>query len=518
MRLANFYLLLFLVIFIISLLLKLLPILNYNFPFTYDQGRDMLELRNIVVGGHLTLIGPTTSINGVFLGPFWYYFNVIPFVLSGGDPQALVYWIVVWYLLAGFLLYYYLSKVSSSLAFFASAIYLMSQALFYSSRFSWNSNLMPPFTIFYFLILVNYLKKANSKNSILLGAISGLSMQIQAAFGVLFFPFSIISSFIYKTKLKYMGINFLAFLATLLPQIFFELRHQLVMTKTFLGEFTGKTTILGEKLTFEQTILSHFNNFKNTVEGIINLPDKLALYIFITALFFLLYKVITKTIDKSLRDYFLMPFLFLIFSFLFYLLYQYPLKGWFILGLYIPFVFIIATFLAEIINLRKISLSVLAAIILFAAFNNTITSQSRLIPKENDRSTDKSNIRNEMEAIDWVHKYANGRSFKAYNYISAVYDYPYQYLYWWLGEKKYGLHPNTLTYLDNVPEYVPGGSIKFLTKRKVAKRDDPIFLIIEEDEMPSRKEAWLGNFSKLCLVDSHKFPWPTQVQVRKVCN
>lgn len=518
MRLANFYLLFFLVIFIISLLLKLLPIINYNFPFTYDQGRDMLELRNIVVGKHLTLIGPTTSINGVFLGPFWYYFNVIPFVLSGGDPQALVYWIVVWYLLAGFLLYYYLNKVSSSLAFFASAIYLMSQALFYSSRFSWNSNLMPPFTIFYFLILVNYLKRANSRNSILLGAISGLSMQIQAAFGILFFPFSLISSFFYKIKLKFLGMNFLSFFITLLPQIVFELRHDFVVSRTFLNEISGKTAILGQKLTLEQTFSSHFNNFKNTVDGILILPDKLTLYIFIASLFFMLHTVKAKNIDKSLKVYFLIPFSFLLFTFIFYLLYQYPLKGWFILGLYIPFIFIIATFFAQILNLRKIQLSILVAIILLSSFISTITSQSRLIPKENDRSTDKSNIRNEIGAIEWVYKRADGKAFKAYNYISAVYDYPYQYLYWWLGEKKYGYHPDTLTYLDNVPEYIPGGNSKFLTKKKVAKKDDPIFLIIEEDEMLQRQEAWLGNFQKYCLLESHTFPWGAGVQVRKVCN
>ena len=65
-----------------------MPVLNYNFPFTMDQSRDMLDIRQIVVSLHPTLIGPTTSINGVFLGPFYYYFNVIPYFLSGGDPAS----------------------------------------------------------------------------------------------------------------------------------------------------------------------------------------------------------------------------------------------------------------------------------------------------------------------------------------------------------------------------------------------------------------------------------------------
>jgi hypothetical protein len=348
-----------------------------------------------------------------------------------------------------------------------------------------------------------------------LGAVSGISMQIQAAFGLLFFPFSLILSFFYKIKFKYLAVNLGVFSLTLLPQIFFELRHNFVMTKTFTGEFYGKTAILGQKLTFEQTFFSHFNNFKNMIDGLINLPNNLAFYILLVSILFLLYKLFTKSFEQSLKNYFLTPFFFLIFSFSFYLLYQYPLKGWFILGLYIPFIFIIAAFFTEISS-KKITLLILVGILLFASFYNTITSQSRLIPKENERSTDKSNVRNEMEAIDWVYKYASGKPFKAYNYISAVHDYPYQYLYWWLGEKKYGYHPDSLTYLDNVPEYVPGGN-KFLTKRKVASKDNPIFLIIEEDEMPSRRDAWLGNFSKLCLDQSHIFSWPTEIQVRKVC-
>lgn len=477
----------------------------------------MLELRNIVEGKHPTLIGPTTSINGVYLGPFWYYFNVPPFILGSGNPQILVYWTIIWYLLSGLLLFYYLSKTSLTLGFFASSIYLMSEALFYSSRFSWNSNLMPPFTIFYFLILFHYLKKPNYKNSFSLGLISGLSMQIQAAFGILFFPFSLISSFIYKVRPKFLVLNFLSFFLTLLPQIFFELRHEFVMSKTFLNEFSGKTAILGQKLTLSQTLYSHFNNFKNTIDGILNLPDKLTIYIILFAIIFLFFKVITKKIDKSLKDYFIIPFYFLLFTFIFYLLYQYPLKGWFILGLYIPFIFILATFFTEACS-KKMTLFLLVSIILFASFYNTTTSQSRLIPKSfSERSTDKSNIRNEIEVIDWVYQKANTKAFKAYNYISAVYDFPYQYLYWWLGEKKYYYHPDTLTYLDNVPEYSPGGNTKFLTKRKVASDQDPIFLIIEEDEMPSRRDGWLGNFQKYCLLESHNFSWPTEVQVRKVC-
>jgi len=52
-----------------------------NFAFTIDQARDILFIRQIA-NFHPVLVGPTTSINGVFLGPFWYYFNLPAFIFS----------------------------------------------------------------------------------------------------------------------------------------------------------------------------------------------------------------------------------------------------------------------------------------------------------------------------------------------------------------------------------------------------------------------------------------------------
>src|SRR5689334_7908646 len=103
--LDNLYIAIFITIFLLSGYLMLAPILNYNFPFTMDQARDMIDIREIVVGKNLRMIGPTTSINGVYLGPFYYYFNTIPYILGNGNPSFLVYWNILFYLLAGLTLF-----------------------------------------------------------------------------------------------------------------------------------------------------------------------------------------------------------------------------------------------------------------------------------------------------------------------------------------------------------------------------------------------------------------------------
>src|SRR3989344_5410275 len=251
----------FVVVFLISFLLRFLIVLNYNFPFTMDQGRDMLDIRNVVDGLNPTLIGPTTSINGVYLGPFWYYFNVPPYLLGQGNPSALVYWMLGWYMLAGFLFYFLYRKKDPILGLIISIIFLMLPNLYFPSRYSWSANPMPYVLILYFLALIRSLDKKDFFSFFIVGLISGLAMQIEAAFGVLLAPFALFFYTFRRIRFINTLSAFFGFFITLLPQILFELRHKFIMTNTFLNELTGKSAILGERLTFMERPISHLKAF-----------------------------------------------------------------------------------------------------------------------------------------------------------------------------------------------------------------------------------------------------------------
>ena len=67
------FLVLILLIFLLGFALRAVEILSGDFVFLFDQGRDYLDVRKIVVEHKLTLIGPHTGIGGVFTGPGWYY-------------------------------------------------------------------------------------------------------------------------------------------------------------------------------------------------------------------------------------------------------------------------------------------------------------------------------------------------------------------------------------------------------------------------------------------------------------
>lgn len=510
------FIFLFVVLLAISTYLKVAPILHYNFPFTMDQARDMLDIREIVVGLHPVLIGPTTSINGVFLGPFYYYFNVLPFLVSGGDPAFLVYWNILWYTIAAIAIYYFNYKKDKTFAFFASSLFLMVPAFFYSARYFWSANPMPYVTTFYFLALIYFIQKRNFKTSLLVGLICGLSMQFESAFGVLFFPFLLVYSLIRRVPLKITLASFLGFFVTLLPQVLFELRHNFLMTKTFLHEVSGQSQILGEKLTFPEAFVSHLKTFLEFRAEIFEVPIYITSTLMILAIGYLLFRF--KKLSSSRREYFLASLLFIIFAMAFYSWYLHPLKGWYLLGIRIPYIFILGLFFSEIFNLKQFAFKIIVAGFIIYTFVNTTLFQSTFIPDDiNSRSGDKSNLRNEIEAIDWIYQKAQGQGFKAYNYIPSVYDFPYQYLYWWHGTKKYGYQPEVLTYLDGVPEYIKDNE-KFLTQKKPAGDDPLIFMIYEKDENNERRAAWLGSYTKYCPVEKEEFKWDTTVELRKICK
>ena len=482
-----------------------------------DQARDMLDIREIVVSLHPTLIGPTTSINGVFLGPFYYYFNVIPFLIGGGDPAALVYWNSLWYLIGAVALFCFNYKKNFWFGFFSSVLFLLCNEFFYSSRFFWSANPMPYMTAIYFLSLVYLSTRRNKRSGFLGGIISGLSMQVEAAFGVIFFPFLVIYSLIRRVNFPTLAFSFLGFFLTLLPQILFEIRHGFGMTKTFFSEISGNSQILGEKMGFVEAQYSHLNDFINYTNGIIQGSPYLSYGLIIFAVGFLIFRF--KKLPGLNKEFFLSSVLFIVFAFIFYSWYLHPLKGWYILGLRVPFIIILGVLFAELVKSRFIAFRIaILGLLLFSTFNMT-TIQWRFVSEGDiaNRSGDKSNLRNEIEAIDWVYQKAGGQGFKAYNYIPSVYDFPYQYLYWWHGTEKYGYQPETVTYMDGVPEYIKENG-KYFDKTKPAGDDPLVFLIYEKDESIERLHAWLGSYTKYCTVEKQEYTWGTTVEMRKLCR
>jgi hypothetical protein len=492
--------LIFFVALILSLVIKILSIWGNNFPFTYDQGRDLVDLRQMVVTHTPRLVGPTTSINGVLLGPFYYYFLLLPFVVFGGSPLAIVLWQIIWYQLAVLILWFVLKKKSGDQANIVGIILALLPTGFYTARYFWNANAMPIFTILFIASLVYLLESRTPKRSLLLGLVSGLSLQIEAAFGILFFPFALLILLLKRFSLKNILACLVGFIITVLPQALFEVRHGFLMTKTLLAEFTGKEAILGEKLSFLERLPERVLRFVNTIRDTNHIPFEALRLIYPVLLVFGLYLLISKNRKKLPNDLPLLSLMLFIFSCLFYLIFPLQIKAWYVLGLTIPAAIFFATILERLFS-KNIIGKILIFIFIFFTFSNTLKAHLEYLHKNFQKPSDNpSNLMNEIKAVDWVYQEAAGQGFRVYSYLPAIYDYPFQHAFWWYGTQKYGYQPEDIAYLPGQPEYIQKGELAW-TKKKATVDGTPVFLIIQGDGDHSEFfQGWMGNFSKLCPV------------------
>ena len=478
--------------FIASFVFRLFYVSGFDFAFTIDQARDMLEIRKLAVGHELVFIGPITSLNGVFLGPFWYYFNLLPFIVGGGNPSSLVIWQIVVFHLTALVFFLYFAKKNYPLAFLGSLFLLLSPRLFVATSYAFNANTTPLFILLSLLLLDRVLSVKKTLPIFLLGLLVGLTLQMEAAFGVLLLPLSLFWLVISKTKkLRHF---FLGLLLTLTPQLLFELKHNFMMSRTFLTEFSGQSDILGQRLDPVARLTDRYQHYFGSLTASLPLTAAATIGLFLICLVIGLY---------HRHRFFLINLSLLLLSFLFYLIYPNRLKDWWTINLTIPYLMIFAGSLSHLWTKKNRLLK--AGLTLFLIFillhsGRLYLNLGKIRLKE--RSNDPALLLNQVDAIDWVYGRARGKGFRVYNYVPAVYDLNYQYLFWWYGGWKYGYHPSSVTYQDGVPEYI-GNNARYWSETKPA--EDLIFLIRESNQnFMDEENAWRKNYASLCAVEQER--------------
>ena len=478
--------------FIASFIFRIFYVSGYDFAFTIDQARDMLEIRKLVVGHELVFIGPITSLNGVFLGPFWYYFNLLPFIVGGGNPSSLVIWQTVVFHLTALVFFLYFARKNYPLAFLGSLFLLLSPRFFVATSYAFNANTTPLFVLLALLLLDRVLTVKKVLSIFILGLLVGLTLQMEAAFGVLLLPLSLF--WLLVARLKKLRYFFLGLLMTLAPQLLFELKHNFMMSRTFLTEFSGQSDVLGQRLDLVARLTDRYQHYLGPLAGSLPLSLPITITLF----------VICLIVGLSYRNrFFLINLSLLIFSFLFYLIYPNRLKDWWTINLTIPYLMIFASSLSRLWSKKNRFLKV--GLVLFLIF--ILLHSGRLYlnlgkVRLRERSTDPALLLNQIEAIDWVYGRARGEGFKVYNFVPAVYDLNYQYLFWWYGGWKYGYQPSAVTYQAGVPEYIEN-AVRYWSKTKPA--GDLVFLIRESNQNFLDKEgAWRKNYESLCVVEQER--------------
>lgn len=226
--------------------------------FTYDQGRDMYVLQEIS-RGNLTLIGPTTGLQGVFLGPYYYYFLLPGFILTNGNPFGVVTWQMSVIVLSFIFWYLILRQTLGRWWALVGVIWLsLTPGAIEQARKIWNPSLVV------MTLLPSIWALFTSRQKPWLLPISlfffGLSWQTELAYTVFLAPLFAAWMFCYTRwpkpltswlpahlskrlsasskpyTLKVFILSVLAFFLTFGPQVLFELRHDFLITTSFLQE------------------------------------------------------------------------------------------------------------------------------------------------------------------------------------------------------------------------------------------------------------------------------------------
>ena len=169
--------LLLLLILTVAAFMRLYKIADY-LTFLGDEGRDVLVVYNIL-HGHLTLLGPTASVGGFFLGPIYYYFMAPALWLAHYSPVGPAVMIALFGILTVWLVYYVGAKFFNKTAgMIAAALYAISPLVILYSRSSWNPNLMPITTLLMLFTLYKAVEEKSWKLYVVTGILYGIAMQL----------------------------------------------------------------------------------------------------------------------------------------------------------------------------------------------------------------------------------------------------------------------------------------------------------------------------------------------------
>lgn len=157
--------------------LRLYRIQDYM-TFLGDEGRDVLVVYNIL-HGKLTLLGPTASVGGFFLGPVYYYF-MAPFLsIFNYNPVGPAVMVALFGIATVYFIYKFASEIfNSRVGLISALLYSISPVVIAYSRSSWNPNIFPFFSLLTLYIIYKALVKNNTKLFILGGVFLGISMQL----------------------------------------------------------------------------------------------------------------------------------------------------------------------------------------------------------------------------------------------------------------------------------------------------------------------------------------------------
>ena len=227
----------FLVFFIlIAGILRFANITKLQF-FTYDQSRDALFVKRMVVDREFRLLGTQTSLPGMYLPPFYFY-TIAPILwLFRLNPAGIDFYSAFIGVLTIPAIFFIANKIFGKPAgLFSAGLFAVSPLIVELTRRAWNPNTLPFFVLITFYFLYRYYREKKLSDFLLAFGFYGYCLSLHFGAWTLM-PLFIFTLFFYlfKTKKKERAWGLAGAAGLLLffvsPNILFELRHHFLLTK-----------------------------------------------------------------------------------------------------------------------------------------------------------------------------------------------------------------------------------------------------------------------------------------------
>ena len=485
--------------------------MNGSFLFNMDNGRDMVDVREMVELKKLRLIGPTSAVQGLFNGPIWYYLLAIPYVISNGDPYAAILMEVVFWVIGGIFLFKLVDRFGVWAVVLAGCLWVASNYIYLATLYAFNPNpvvLLTPLLIF---LIEKYITSGKFIYGALMFFLSGLFFNFEMNFGIFMPLIILVIVFLSKNKLlrkRSFWLSSLFFVVCLLPQILFDLRHNFLMSKAIL-EYLSETQ--NQNFDLWRKIQPVYKSFYDTLSGtMLNKPFltfSTALLVMFYSIGFFKNRLFANTLTTICISFILIPFWMYVFL-------PVQVNPWHLGAVMVAIIILLIIVLDYLFRAGLVSKLVAFILFISIVFASAVPV-IEFFTTERSPNNDVSLFANEISAIDYVYQKAEGKNFKVYTYLPSVYDYPYQYLFWWYGRKTYGYIPGEYVYSPNKPTYIPSQD-KFQGKKD--NFSGLVFLIKEPPIQESRKyflrDLWENDFLDMEFI-SKEMVGPLEIEIRK---
>lgn len=212
--------------------------------FLGDEGRDAIIVRNLLVHADPILIGPGTSVGGMYLGPLYYYFMAPFLLLSGFSPVGPAVGVALLGIATIYLVYLTGKEFFGEKSGIVTALlFSISPTVIIYSHSSWNPNIMPFFSLLSIYSIWKVYKHKQYK-WLIVCAISFAFVLQSHYLGIFLAPVLFVYWFLNRPPLRYSLLAITLFLFLMSPLLLFDIRHDWMNSKALYKFITVREEVV----------------------------------------------------------------------------------------------------------------------------------------------------------------------------------------------------------------------------------------------------------------------------------